>query len=130
VSERAAAGKFDAIMLAWNTDPTPTSGIPQVWTRAGIGRSNYLRYDNPAFDALVDRASAAATREQARTAWRAAIETVSADAPGIFLFANDNVAAFHNRVTDVRIRPDSWAALLRTWRIPPDRLIDRDRVER
>jgi peptide/nickel transport system substrate-binding protein len=130
VAERAAAGKFDAVMLAWNTDPTPTSGVSQVWTRGGIGRSNYLRYDNPAFDRLVDRASAAATRDQARAAWRAAIETISADAPGIFLFATDNVAAFHNRVADVKIRPDSWAALLRTWRIPPDRLIDRDRVER
>lgn len=130
VSERAAAGKFDAVMLAWNTDPTPSSGIPQVWTRAGIGRSNYLRYDNPAFDRLVDRATAAPSRDQARAAWRGAIETISADAPAIFLFATDNVAAFHNRVADVRIRPDSWAALLRTWRIPPDRLIDRDRVER
>ncbi len=130
VSERAAAGKFDAIMLAWSTDPSPSSGVPQVWTRGGIGRSNYLRYDSPAFDGFVDRASAAATPKQARAAWRAAMETISADAPGIFLFANDNVAAFHNRVTDVRIRPDSWAALLRTWRIPPDRLIDRDRVER
>jgi len=130
VTERIAAGKFDAVMLAWQTDPTPSSGVPQVWTRGGIGRSNYLRYDNPAFDALVDRATSAATREQARVAWRGAIETVNADAPAIFLFATDNVAAFHSRVADVRIRPDSWAALLRTWRIPPDRLIDRDRVER
>jgi ABC-type transport system substrate-binding protein len=117
-------------MVAWNTDPTPSSGIAQVWTRGGVGRSNYLRYDNPAFDALVERATGAATRDQARRAWRAAIETITADAPGIFLFATDNVAAFHNRIADVRIRPDSWAALLRTWRIPPDRLIDRDRVER
>ena len=130
VSERIAAGKFDAVMLAWNPDPTPSSGIPQLWTRGGIGRSNYSRYDSPAFDALVDRATSAATREQARVAWRGAIETVNGDAPAIFLFAVDNVAAFHNRIADVRIRPDSWAALVRTWRIPPDRLIDRDRVER
>ena len=122
VTQRTAAGTFDAVMVAWNTDPTPSSGIAQVWTRGGIGRSNYLRYDNPA--------TGAATRDQARRAWRAAIETISADAPGIFLFATDNVAAFHNRIADVRIRPDSWAALLRTWRVPPDRLIDRDRVER
>jgi hypothetical protein len=33
-------------------------------------------------------------------------------------------------VENVQIRPDSWAALLRTWRIPSDRYIDRDRVER
>jgi len=40
------------------------------------------------------------------------------------------MAAIHSRVDNVKIRPDSWAALLRTWRIPSDRLIDRDRVER
>jgi len=45
-------------------------------------------------------------------------------------WTTDNVAAIHSRVQDVRIRPDSWAALLRTWRIPSDRLIDRDRVGR
>src|SRR2546422_415672 len=70
------------------------------------------------------------TRDQARALWRAAMETVNADAPGIFLYALDNVAAVHKRVENVQFRPDSWAALLRTWRIPPDRLIDRDRVER
>jgi hypothetical protein len=58
------------------------------------------------------------------------METLNADAPGIFLYALKNVAAVHNRVENVQLRPDSWAALLRTWRIPPDRMIDRDRVER
>jgi peptide/nickel transport system substrate-binding protein len=129
-NQRATTGKFDAIINAWNTDPTPSSGLTQVWTRAGFGGSNYGRYDNPAFDQLVDRASTATNRAQARAAFRAAIETINADAPAIFLFAVDNVAAVNRRVADVTFRPDSWAALLRTWRIPPDRLIDRDRVER
>ena len=129
-TERAAAGKFDAILHAWNNDPSPGSGVAQVWSRAGFGGSNFLRYDNPAFDALVERATSAATTRQARLLWRAAVETINGDAPAVFLFAPDNVAVFHSRVADVRIRPDSWAALLRTWRIPPDRLIDRDRVER
>ena len=129
-SERAAAGKFDAILQAWNNDPSPSSGVPQVWSHAGFRGSNFLRYDSPVFDTLVSRATRAATPKQARPLWRAAVETINADAPAIFLFAPDNVAVFHNRVVDVRLRPDSWAALLRTWRIPPDRLIDRDRVER
>jgi peptide/nickel transport system substrate-binding protein len=129
-SERAAAGKFDAILQAWNNDPSPSSGVAQVWSRAGIGGSNFLRYDNPAFDALIERATSAATSRQARPLWRAALETINADAPAVFLFAPDNVAVLHSRIVDVRIRPDSWAALLRTWRIPSDRLIDRDRVER
>jgi peptide/nickel transport system substrate-binding protein len=129
--QRAGAGRFDAILLTWSTDPAPGSGISQTWTRAGFRESNFLRYDNPAFDRLVERAaSGAVTREQSKIAWRQAIDTINADAPAIFLFAPDNVAAIHSRVADVRIRPDSWWALVRTWRIPSDRLIDRDRVER
>jgi peptide/nickel transport system substrate-binding protein len=129
-NERAQTGRFDAILNAWNTDPSPSSGIPQTWTRAGLGRSNYSRYVNPAFDALVDRAGRASDRAAARRLWRAAVETLNQDAPAIFLFAPSNVAAAHRRVTDVTIRPDSWLALLRTWRIPADRLTDRDRAER
>ena len=129
MAQRAGAGRFDAILLTWTTDPSPSSGTAQNWTRAGFGESNYLRYDNPAFDRLVARAaSGAVTREESGAAWRQAMETINADAPAIFLFAPDNVAAIHRRVADVRLRPDSWSALLWTWRIPPDRLIDRDRV--
>jgi peptide/nickel transport system substrate-binding protein len=127
---RARAGQFDALLNAWSTDPTPSAGIPQTWTRAGLGGSNYGRYVNPAFDRLVDRAvGSAATRADARRAWRRAIEVLNQDAPAIFLFAPDNVAAVDRRVTGVAIRPDSWLALLRTWRIPADRLTDRDRAE-
>ena len=66
----------------------------------------------------------------ARRAWRAAIELLNDDAPAIFLFAPDNIAAVHRRVADLQIRPDAFWSLVRTWRVPPDRLIDRDRVER
>ena len=127
---RARAGQFDALMNSWSTDPTPSAGIAQTWTRAGVGRSNYGRYVNPAFDRLVDRTvESAANRAAARRAWRKAIEMLNQDAPAIFLFAPDNVAAVDRRVADVAIRPDSWLALLRTWRIPADRLTERDRVD-
>jgi peptide/nickel transport system substrate-binding protein len=127
--QRAQAGRFDTLIQTWNTDPTPSSGIAQTWTRGGIGRSNYLRYANPTFDRLVEQASSTFDRAQARRTWRAAMEAINQDAPAIFLFAPDNVAAIHRRVENVAVRPDSWGALLHTWRIPPDRLIERDRVE-
>jgi peptide/nickel transport system substrate-binding protein len=127
---RARAGQFDALLNAWSTDPTPSAGIRQTWTRAGFGGSNYGRYANPTFDRLVDRTvESATTRAAARRAWRRAIEMLNQDAPAIFLFAPDNVAAVDRRVAGVAIRPDSWLALLRTWRIPADRLTDRDRVD-
>ena len=130
VNQRVGTGKYDTAILSRNNDPSPSSGIAQSWTRAGFGGSNFGRYYNPEFERLVDRAVTATTRDRARPVWRAAMETLNADAPGIFLYALDNVAAVHKRVDNVQFRPDSWAALLRTWRIPTDRLIDRDRVER
>jgi len=128
--ERAHTGRFDALVNVWTTDPTPSSGVPQTWTQAGLGRSNYQRYANPAFDSLVDRAISAPTREPARRLWRRAIELLNQDAPAVFLFAPQNIAALPRRFANVTIRPDSWLALLRTWRVPADRLTDRDRVER
>jgi peptide/nickel transport system substrate-binding protein len=130
VNQRVGTGKYDTAILSRNNDPSPSSGIAQSWTRAGFGGSNFGRYYNPELERLVDRAVTATNRDQARRLWRAAMETLNADAPGIFLYALDNVAAVHKRVDNVQFRPDSWAALLRTWRIPTDRLIDRDRVER
>ena len=130
VGQRVTTGRFDAVILARTNDPSPSSGIPQTWTRAGFGGSNYGRYHNAAFDRLVDRATTATSRDQSRQFWRSAIETINADAPAIFLFSVENMAAVHTRVENVQFRPDSWAALLRTWRISSDRYIDRDRVER
>ncbi len=130
VNQRVGRGKFDAAILSRGNDPSPSSGIAQSWTHAGFGGSNFGRYYNADFERLVDRAVTATKRDEARAWWRRAMETINADAPGIFLYSLENVAAVHQRVENVQFRPDSWAALLRTWRIPPDRLIDRDRVER
>src|SRR5438876_8431655 len=130
VAQRTGSGNYDTAILSRSNDPSPGSGTAQSWTLAGFGGSNFGRYYNPEFERIVQRAISAPKRDQARTLWRYALETINADAPGIFLYALANVGAVHKRVENVQFRPDSWAALLRTWRIPPDRLIDRDRVER
>ncbi len=124
---RTQAGRFDAAMIARQTDPTPSSSLAQVWTAAG--RSNAGRYASPVFDRLVDEARAAPRRDAAKALWRRAIETLNQDAPAVFLYAPDNMAAVNRRVTDVVIRPDAYWALVRTWRIPADQLTDRDRAE-
>jgi len=130
VSQRVATGKFDTAILSRQNDPSQSSGMAQSWTRAGFGGSNFGRYYSADFEQLVDRAVTATSRDQARALWRRAMETLNADAPGIFLYSLQNVGAVHKRVENVQFRPDSWAALLRTWRIPPEKMIDRDRVER
>jgi peptide/nickel transport system substrate-binding protein len=130
VTQRLRTGNFDTSVLSRGNDPSPGSGITQSWTLAGFGGSNFGRYYNPDFERLVDRAISAPAKDRAQTYWRQAINTINADAPAVWLYSLENIAAVHERIANVQIRPDSWAALLRTWRIPPDRLIDRDRVER
>ncbi|HUL50504.1 MAG TPA: ABC transporter substrate-binding protein [Gemmatimonadales bacterium] len=127
-AQRAKSGQFDAILQTWNTDPTPSSAVVQTWTRAGVGQSNYLHYVNPAFDRLVDQASAIFNLPLAKRQWRAALDVINQDAPAVFLFATTNVAAVHRRIDNVSIHPDSWWATVRTWRIPADHLIQRDSV--
>lgn len=122
------SGKFDATLESFVTDPSPASSVPALWSRGGP--TNHGRYANDKFDALVRTAASAATREAAQAAWEDAFATLVQDPPGIMLYALDNVAAVSKRVADVRIQPDSWWGLVRTWRIPPSQLTERDRAGR
>ncbi|MGH7537666.1 MAG: peptide ABC transporter substrate-binding protein [Gemmatimonadales bacterium] len=126
--EQLRAGAFDASLESLQTDPTPSSGVPQLWSRRG--GSNHGGYASPTFDRQVAAAVSAPTAGASRAAWLTAFATLAQDAPGIMLYAPDNVAAVDRRVADVRLRPDSWWALIRTWRIPTDRLNERDRLGR
>ena len=128
MTQRLETGNYDAALVSRIADPSPTSSIALNWL-AGSS-SNYTRYDNPAFAEAYARATGAGNRDAALHAWRSAFQVLLDDAPAIWLYSQQVVAVVHRRVADVRIRPDAPYALVRTWRIPPDRLIDRDRVER
>ncbi len=128
--EQARAGRFDAVIQVLLTDPSPAASVPQSWTRHGFGEHNYGRYSNPALDRALEHASfSIGTLDEVQANWRAVFEILNADAPAAWLFAPTSNAGVHRRFTNVRIRPDSWWALVSTWRIPPDQLIDRDRAE-
>jgi len=128
LSQRLETGNFDAALISRLGDPTPTSSIAQLWLAGGP--SNYTHYDSPAFADAYTRAITAPNRPAALRAWRAVFQQLIDDAPGIWLYSPQSVAVAQRRVADVRIRPDAPFALLRTWRIPSDQLIERDRVER
>lgn len=105
--ERLAKGNFESFIGAWLDEPSPR-GLADFWTTAGIGRFNYGRYGNPAFDKQLATAMAAPTVAEARGAWRAAMDTLNADAPAIFLYSPVNVAAVSKRVQGLTIDPFSW----------------------
>jgi len=128
VQQRTSAGQFDAFLGAWATGPSPIDGTRENWTRRGFGGPNPGRYDNPQLDRLLEDAAAARNRAVATRLLSSAIALWNSDAPAAPLYAPDNVAAVNRRVGDVTIRPDSWLALVRLWRIPASQLSDRDRV--
>jgi peptide/nickel transport system substrate-binding protein len=117
--ERLRTGRFESFVGAWLDEPSPR-GLAEQWTSAGVGGLNYGKYRNPAFDALVTRAlTTAGDASLARRAWRAAFDTLNADAPAIWLYTPVNVAAVSSRVEGVRIDPYSWLTGLTEWRLGP-----------
>ena len=126
--QRAGTGRFDALIGIWDVEPS-FAAINDLWTRQGIGGPNWVRYSNPDFEQLVARAAAGSgSPGEVRTLWRQALELFNDDAPAVMLFATSNVAAVDGRIEDVVIRPDSYWALVRGWRIPVDQLNARDRA--
>ena len=128
VQQRTSTGEFDAVLAAWATGPSPIDGTRENWTRRGFGGPNPGRYDNPQLDRLLEDAAAARNRAEATRLLHSAIALWNSDAPAAPLYAPDNVAAVNRRVSNVTIRPDSWLALVRLWRIPASQLGDRDRA--
>jgi peptide/nickel transport system substrate-binding protein len=112
--DRARAGRFDAILGAWQIDPSP-SGIRELWTSAGIGGSNYDAYASPTFDAQVNAAVAARDPGDARRLWHEALAQINDDAPAIWLFSPTMTAGVSARMSNVTIRPDEWWATMWTW---------------
>jgi hypothetical protein len=52
--------------------------------------------------------------------YREALDTLNADAPALFLYAPENVAAIARRLDSVEINPYSWLSERPTWRLRPD----------
>jgi len=119
-NQRLEAGQFDSYIGAWLDEPSPR-GLADQWTRAGWGKLNYGRYDNPRFDALFARAAAAPDTTVAAPLYREAMDTLNADAPALFLYAPVQVAGVSRRLEGVSIDPYSWLSGLSTWRAGPRR---------
>jgi ABC-type oligopeptide transport system substrate-binding subunit len=117
--ERLRKGQFESYIGAWLDEPSPR-GLADQWTSAGIGNLNYTGYRNAAFDSLFRRAETLrGSPEAVRGAWREAMDTLNADAPGLWLYTPMNAAGAARRVEGISINPYSWLSSLPTWRLAP-----------
>jgi peptide/nickel transport system substrate-binding protein len=127
--QRQDAKKFDAVMSAYSTDPSP-SGSRQNWHTEGMrpGGRNALSYSNPRFDALIDSSLASSDFAQMKRYASQAYQVLMNDVPAIWLYDVNSMAGAHKRIHTVGMRADGWWINLADWTIPPGERIDRDRI--
>jgi peptide/nickel transport system substrate-binding protein len=121
---------FDAALMSWHPDPTPSS-IRQVWTTAASrekGGVHFGSYESPVFDARIDSATKARSVDEARALYHRAYQTFVDDEPAILLYEPELVAGASKRIKLVNLRPDAWWADIRDWSIPADQRTARDRI--
>lgn len=127
--DRSIRGLYDACLQGRASDPG-LSDINQSWTTAAAppAGQNWVRYSNPAVNALADSLTKAADPERARQLKRRAFQIITDDVPGVWLYDVLTIAGAHNRLRIEGIRADAWWSGLADWWIPANERIDRDRV--
>ncbi len=125
---RLEAHDFDAAINVWVNDPSP-SGERQTWATAGErGGLNWGSYSNPVFDAALDSALSAMAPAAARAHFHSAFQTITDDAPAVWLYEPQQIAGVHRRLRLAPFRADAWWAHLADWSIPASERIARDRI--
>lgn len=116
---RLSAHNFDAALMQLDWDPSPLSAR-QLWgtaADASIESANFSGYSSPAFDAAIDSAAAATDSIAARSAMSRAWQTLASDAPAIWLYDLERVAALRRCIRPSGVRADAWWSALSDWAI-------------
>ena len=116
MQQRIGEGNFDAFVGAWLDEPSPR-GLAGQWSRSGWADLNYGHYYNRVLDSLLLGAGRASDPGEAARLYRAALDTLNADAPAMFLFAPTSIAAVSRRLEQVTINPYSWLSGLPRWQL-------------
>ncbi len=118
--ERAVAKDFDALVGGWSAslfvDPSTQwrSGADQVY--------NFVSYDNPEVDALIDRGLSEPDTAAAAATWRRLQAAIYRDQPYTFLWWVDEIVAVDGRFQDVSVHPSSPFYHLHEWWVPADKV--------
>lgn len=80
--------KFEAVTLAWSGDD-PESDPKQLWhsESSKAGGSNFISYNNPEVDKLIDQARLSPNKEKRYAMWKKVYRMIADDAPYAFMFS-------------------------------------------
>ena len=127
--DRGRRGMFDAAMHGRASDPG-LADMNQSWTKAAFppAGQNWVRYVNPAIEAIADSLLKTGDPERIRQLKHRAYQTITDDVPGVWLYDVLTIAGAHKRLHPEGMRADAWWAGVADWWIPAKERIERDRI--
>jgi oligopeptide transport system substrate-binding protein len=106
-NKKIDANELKGIFRAgWQADyPSIENYLSPIYSSGAIGGggSNWSKYNNPEFDALLSQAAAAKTLDEANGLYQQAEALLAQDFPTAPLWSNKVTAAWSDRVTDVAV---------------------------
>jgi len=116
--DRAIRHDFDALLGAWSIwvfiDPTAK------WHSGPDYPYNFIAYDNPRVDELIEQGLAAQDPQEAIATWHEFQRVVHDDQPYTFLYWIDEIVAVHGRFQDVQVDVLSPYSHLWEWWVKAD----------
>jgi peptide/nickel transport system substrate-binding protein len=121
-------GQFDATLLDLKWDPSPASAR-QIWASASAppAGSNFGRFANPEFDALLDSAIDAESEARARMLYRRAWSVLVSNTPAVWLYDLVNLGAVRRPIEPRGLRADGWWSDIAWWGVGSDSALASDR---
>ncbi len=111
-------GRFDAVLLGWNTGLDPDQY--DIWssTKTKPGELNFIGYKNPEVDKLLEEGRHTFDREKRRQAYFKFQEILAEDQPYTFLFVPDALPAISRRFHGIKPAPAGIDYNFTKWYVP------------
>jgi peptide/nickel transport system substrate-binding protein len=118
VKEFIQKGRFEAILLGWNTGLDPDQY--DIWhsSKTKPGELNVTHYQNPEVDRLLDEGRHTFDREKRRQAYFRFQEILAEDQPYTFLFVPDALPAIARRFRGIKPAPAGIDYNFIKWYVP------------
>ena len=111
-------GRFEAVLLGWTTGQDPDAF--DVWhsSKTKPGELNFIHYNNPEVDRLLEEGRHTFDREKRRQAYFRFQEILAEDQPYTFLFVPDALPAVHKRFHGIKPAPAGINYNFTKWYVP------------
>jgi peptide/nickel transport system substrate-binding protein len=120
IKEFIDKGRFEAVLLGWTTGQDPDAF--DIWhsSKTKPGELNFIHYNNPEVDRLLQEGRHTFDREKRRQAYFRFQEIIAEDQPYTFLFVPDALPAVSKRFRGIKPAPAGINYNFPKWYVPKD----------